>query len=284
MKYFYLVGIFFLALLSSCSTPLNDNGSLVIAALDVGDSDALVIHLPTNQTILIDGGSGPLDAAVVRGYLSSHNITHLDYVIATHFDHNHVGAINNLLSDTRYTFGGVFMPNDPRLDQDIEDIREVLHLRHLPFDYLHSDDVIIDSDFLSLKVLWPPMEFVSEDADQFSLVLRLQYHSQVFLFMGDSELANEQVMIEKYGTQLDADWIKIGKHGEADSSSSEFLHLVSPQYAVISRGADDYSIAVIQTLMSLGTTTYQTQTGGSILTASDGTTLSMTLFDVIVQD
>ena len=63
---------------------------LQVHFLDVGQADAALV-LCDNATMLIDGGNKG-DSSLIYAYLKEHNITHLDYIIASHAHEDHVGG------------------------------------------------------------------------------------------------------------------------------------------------------------------------------------------------
>ena len=73
----------------------------------------------------------------------------------------------------------------------------------------------------------------TDDLNNCSLVLRVQYGDCTCLLTGDMEKPEEeQILAHKY--ELQADLLKVGHHGSESSSSEAFLAAVRPDYAVIS--------------------------------------------------
>ncbi len=68
--------------------------NLKIYFIDVGQGDSTLIVTPKNKTILIDGG-GSKDYDVGKNtllpYLLDRGYNSIDYVIASHFDNDHIG-------------------------------------------------------------------------------------------------------------------------------------------------------------------------------------------------
>ena len=68
-----------------------------VTFLDVGQGDSAVIELPDGQTVLIDGGARyerfDMGRGVVAPFLWNRGITHLDHVIGTHDQLDHVGGL-----------------------------------------------------------------------------------------------------------------------------------------------------------------------------------------------
>jgi len=72
-----------------------------------------------------------------------------------------------------------------------------------------------------------------------SLVLRLSYGNNVFLFTGDAEESSEEMMLSHYGNLLPSDIVKVAHHGSSTSSTSPFVKRVfsdntSVSFAVVS--------------------------------------------------
>jgi beta-lactamase superfamily II metal-dependent hydrolase len=84
-----------------------------------------------------------------------------------------------------------------------------------------------------------------------SIVLRLQYGSKVFLFMGDAEgktrtgSANtpryaEKVLLETAPGKLKTNVLKIAHHGSETSSAVPFIEAVDPDIVIVSSGRKNY--------------------------------------------
>jgi beta-lactamase superfamily II metal-dependent hydrolase len=72
-------------------------GELTIIHFDVGQGDSTLIIAPSGKTLLIDGGNQGEGAKVVVPRLKSLGVKKLDYVIATHFDADHIGGLDEVL-------------------------------------------------------------------------------------------------------------------------------------------------------------------------------------------
>ena len=72
-----------------------------------------------------------------------------------------------------------------------------------------------------------------------SVVARLAYGKISLLMPGDIERAVEEDLVHAYGTDLNADILKVAHHGSASSSTVSFLSAVNPSVAVVSVGRDN---------------------------------------------
>ena len=112
-----------------------------------------------------------------------------------------------------------------------------------------------------------------EDLNNFSIVIRLTFGSNSFMFDGDSEDASENEMLSK-GLNISADVLKVGHHGSNSSTTEAFLNKVNPKYAVISCGkGNSYGHphkTTMDKLKAKGIKVYRTDENGTIVATSDG--------------
>ena len=94
-----------------------------------------------------------------------------------------------------------------------------------------------------------------------------------FLFTGDATKKTEAEMVSG-GVNLNADVLKIGHHGSADSSIENFLDAVSPEYAVICVGSGNSyghpTQAALGRLGDRGVKIYRTDINGTVVISSNG--------------
>ena len=102
-----------------------------------------------------------------------------------------------------------------------------------------------------------------------SIVIRMTYGEQSFLFMGDAETKNEEA---RSWTQTNV--LKVGHHGSNTSSSQSFLDQVKPQIAVISVGKGNKyghpKQVILDRLNKMGIKIYRTDESGTIKITCDG--------------
>ena len=127
---------------------------------------------------------------------------------------------------------------------------------------------------MQLTVLAPLKAYSSSNNN--SLVVKLTYKSNSFLFTGDAEKQSEQDILES-GADVHADVLKVGHHGSKSSSTKAFLQAVSPQYAVISVGDNSYGLpkrTVIRRMEKQNIQVYRTDVYGTVVFYSDGSTVT----------
>ena len=102
-----------------------------------------------------------------------------------------------------------------------------------------------------------------------SIVIRMSYGEQSFLFMADAEKENEAA---RKWPQTNV--LKVGHHGSNTSSTQEFLDQVKPKIAIISTGiGNKYGHPKKETLDKLkkmDVRIYRTDENGTITLICDG--------------
>jgi len=90
---------------------------------------------------------------------------------------------------------------------------------------------------VQVRVLHPPCDPASFDANNASLVLRLSHGNIDLLFPGDLEAEGEQELITHNDlATVASEIVKAPHHGSRTSSTVAFIHAVSPQLVVASLG------------------------------------------------
>lgn len=125
-----------------------------------------------------------------------------------------------------------------------------------------------------------PVESYAETNDT-SIILRVEFGENSFLFTGDMEVSAENDMLDHWGSLWEsADVLKVGHHGSDTSTGYRFLYEVSPTYAVISVGeGNSYGHPHDEPMSRLndaGCTIFRTDELGTILAVSDGSQITFT--------
>ena len=234
--------------------------------LDVGQADAALV-LCGEQAMLIDGGNKD-DSSLMYAYLQKQGIDHLDYMVCTHPHEDHGGGLPGALN---YASVDVAFAPMASYDNDIFlDYQKYLTEQGI------SITVPTPGETYSLgnaefEILGPITQ--SDDLNDMSIVLKLQYGDTSFLFTGDCE-KEEEADILKAGYDLSSTVLKVGHHGGDTSTTEQFLKAVMPEYSVISCGMDNAfghpTAKVLGRLGDVNTKVYRTDLQGNITCYSDG--------------
>lgn len=249
---------------------VTEDSTFSVHFVDVGQADCALVSCD-GQYMLIDGGNAE-DSDLVYTYLKEQNVTHLDYLVATHLHEDHIGGLSS--APYAATIGTALAPETSGTTKVYKNLVKSLSTRDVELTIPEAG-----SEFLlgsaRVRVLGPVKEYT--DTNNTSLVLAVDYGQTTFLFTGDMEREAELDLVES-GVLLSATVLKVGHHGSSSSTCYPFLREVMPQYAVISVGEDNSyghpNEEVLSRLSDADSTVYRTDLSGTIIAHSDGTTVT----------
>ena len=265
---------------------------LRITVLDVGQADSIVIQTPAGHTFLVDAG-GLLERNATAGnsaaervgervvvpFLLRHGIHSLDALIVSHPHGDHVGGCSPVLhklrvaviADSGQRYGG----------HAYHDCLDTAAADRVPVVQARADALWRTNDGVTLTFVGPSLPFISgkNAINDNSIAFILQYRSFRMLFTGDAGVDAERRFLGS-GLDLHADVLKVGHHGSAYSSSSEFIKAVHPRYAVISVGRHNLfghpAPSTVATLRQFGATIYRTDQDAAVSILTNGSSTRVT--------
>jgi len=248
-QYFFIAALFVFFLYFSCRI-FADFQSLEIVFLDIGQGDSILIQKGTRQ-ILIDGGpSGKTELAKLGEHLPYLD-REIDIVVATHPDRDHIAGLVDVARN--YKIGKVIATGAEKDTTVFKEWKEILNYNKTEIlEAMHGDT--IDFSGTGLRIVFPEtrVDPSAGDANNKSIVARLDFKESSFLFTGDIEAQAEKEILAGR-ENMDIDFLKVAHHGSKYSSSGEFLDAASPAEAIISVGADNsYGHPGKETLERLG--------------------------------
>lgn len=123
--------------------------------------------------------------------------------------------------------------------------------------------------------------------NNYSIIAKLTYKNNSFLFLGDAEQQSLNEMLSKR-YNLSCDVMKLGHHGSSNAISKKLMEAAKPTYGIISCGAgNSYGHPhkeALSLLKQYNVTTYRTDKDGTILATSDGKKIRFTTGLPSVQD
>lgn len=245
--------------------------SFSIHFIDVGQGDAALI-LCDDKSMLIDGGD-PGAGRIIYTYLKKNNIKHLDYIVCSHADEDHIGGLAAPL--TTIEVENILAPTvgaDTKAYKNILKKTESqgLTIRHPT----HGEKMFFASSEIEF---YGPISEWSEKRNNSSIVMKIKYGDTSFLFTGDAEREEEQEILEA-GYNLSATVLKVGHHGSKNSTTYPFLREIMPKYTIISVGKNSYghpTEEVLSRLRDAGTKVYRTDMQGDIIVTSNGKSVNI---------
>jgi beta-lactamase superfamily II metal-dependent hydrolase len=252
------------------------NASLRVHFIDVAQGKSILIETP-EQNVLIDAGEreqGP----IVLGYLNAHGIRRLDMIVATHPHSDHIGGLSAIIGE--FPVEQIVMPDigaDMAPASSVySDLLETIGEKEMAVTVAEPGTVFDLGGDAQLTLLAPLADY--DDLNAYSVVSRLDFGADAFLFAGDATTDAERDMLDA-GADLRATVLDVGHHGSRTSSGEDFLLAASPQIAVISC-AEDNSYGhphreVIERLNELGAEILRTDINGTIVISSNGQKLEV---------
>lgn len=247
--------------------------SFAVHYIDVGQANASLV-ICDGEAMLIDGGN-KADSDLIYTYLKDHSIDNLEYVVCTHAHEDHVGGLAGAL---HYATADKALCSVTEYDSKaFSDFLSCLDDQGISLTVPKAGDSF-SLGSAEIQVIGPIT--VSNEPNNMSIVLRIEYGDTSFLFCGDAEREEEQEIIEA-GYTLKSTVLLVGHHGSKDSTTYPFLREIAPEYAVISVGANNSyghpTEAVLSRLRDADVEVYRTDIQGDIICTSDGKEVSFTV-------
>ena len=227
------------------------NGSVVLSNIqfeahfvDVGQGDAIVLRFSDGNDWIIDAGSGTREKSATTteyiSYLTSIGITEIDYVVATHAHSDHMNMMDNVLDN--FVVKNVYYNAEESGAAYFEDFKDNLSaeagVNVVKFD-ADGDNYSFTGDNYSIKIYAPGHDRF-EDTNYMSPMIMVEVEGVQMLFTGDNEDTVESWFMETYAEEdKDIDVLKVGHHGSAKGTTTEFLQYFNPEFAVISVGMEN---------------------------------------------
>jgi competence protein ComEC len=243
---------------------------MTVHFFDVGQGDSMLIQV-NSKNLLID--SGPKTAKnELFNYLRDLNVTKIDYLIATHPHEDHIGNMADIIK--KYDISLFYSPKVQSTTKSFESMIEALKSKNLKINILKAGVSSINlGENTTVSVFSPMNDEKTDNLNNYSPVILIQFGSNKFLFTGDAEKEVEKKILSS-NVNIKADVLKLGHHGSSSSTSEEFLRAVSPSMGVISVGKDNsYGHPHKETLTLLKLNKIKilrTDIDGSITLYSDG--------------
>lgn len=241
--------------------------------VDVGQGDCSLI-ICNNEAMLIDAGDNDKGTRVQK-YLRDQGISNLKYVIGTHPDADHIGGLDVVIY--KFDCENVLMPNAQSDSKSYLDVLAAVDSKGYKVTTVGQGDIFFIGN-ASFEILSPVKEHPYADDNNNSIILRLNYYNNSFLFTGDAEYQPQQVIIYDDEINAKADVIKVPHHGSDNSYMKAFYDEVAPEYAVISVGNGNKfghpHANLLNDLKNRGIKVFRTDESGSIIATSDGNTIT----------
>ena len=246
-------------------------GQLIFTLLDVGQGLSAVVQ-SKNHVLVYDTGPGfskriNAGTSVILPFLSSRGITHVDRLILSHGDNDHIGGLNGL--KTGISIGQIISGEPVKISKKHPELKIKDCTKSNPWDW----------DEVNFEIIYPSVNRNNKSlkGNNRSCVLKVSNSSGDILLTGDIELPAENFLLEgsnkAYNSptgayQLAADILVVPHHGSKTSSTSRFVAAVKPQYSLLPIGyKNKFSLPnrqVVKRYKAIGSNILDTASSGAI--------------------
>ena len=257
------------------TTEVSDGSTLEVHYLDVGQGDCTLIR-NGDHAMLIDAGNNDRGTEVAA-YLESQGITHLDYVIGTHPDADHIGGLDVVLE--QFDCEEIWMADYSKDTRTYEEVIEAAGEKGYIIEHPGAGEEYSLGE-AAVTTVCPVQEDYGSNANDYSIGVRLVFGETSFLFTGDAEEESENDMVQS-GETLKADVYKAAHHGSRTANTEAFIDAVDPTYVIISCGEDNSyghpHAEILNRLREKGIAMFRTDDQGTVVAVSDGQTLTFNM-------
>jgi len=233
-----------LSVIYLCHVFISDSVSNV-SFINVGQGDCAWINAPGNCDILIDAGGKDGDYGIaeetVWPYLLKHGVRDIEYAVASHGHSDHINGLVGLLSLTKVK--NLIIPFSFGETDEAKVLLERAEEKNVNIIRMQCGDRMEFENGLILSALAPDhkmVKFLSKDENDLSLLLKVEYGENAFLFTGDQSEEGEGYMTSLHSEMLRSTVVKAAHHGSKTANSDLFLDATSPEFIYIPVGENSY--------------------------------------------
>ena len=230
-----------------------------VTVMDVGQGQCILLQSDGKNYLVDCGGSGDTYSAdTAAAQLLSQGIWTLDGVIVTHYDKDHAGGVEYLL--TRVDTKALYLPTP----DDTTLLDDNLSAKFSDSICFVSEILCILDDNVKITIFAPETQTSRNES---SLCVLFQGENCDILITGDRSISGERELLSQ--AQLPKlDVLIVGHHGAADSAGPDLLRATRPDTAVISVAADNPyghpSAQVLRRLALFGCRIFRTDMDGTV--------------------
>ena len=238
---------------------------LEVRFFNAGKADAILLSTKSTA-VLIDTGEKGFGKTILE-YLEEKDIRHIDCLILTHFDKDHVGGAAKVINSI--PVDRLLQSNQPKDSEEYENYVKACEGAGIePVTVREICTFILDGVRYEVD---PPrqLEYGEDSSNNSSLMVTVQNGEDRFLFAGDAQT----LRLEEYldSDPAGCDVLKLPHHGREEPLLEDLLAAVQPAFAVITSSEEEpESQAVLDTLAARGVRVLLTREGAVTMYSSGG--------------
>jgi competence protein ComEC len=220
------------------SLPLRQPFKLTV--FNAGMGDCTLVQYPDGQVLMVDTGpvytdkegnlTGSWLGSRLKRWLVSKKLSTVDLLVLTHLHDDHAGGVTDLFSSMRVR--NLIVSGHTARTREWQALLQSGILKDTRITVL-EDTLSLPFAGSRLTFLHPAADYPDTDANDCSLVLRLDYKDFSALLAADITATAEQHLLMTCPALLDADLLKAPHHGSRSSNSAAFIQAVSPRQVCI---------------------------------------------------
>lgn len=239
-----------------------------VHVLSVGEGSS-ALFCSGDTVVIVDGGDSATSSYVVS-YIKSLGISHIDLMIATHYDSDHISGLIGAMS--AFSVDNLWGPDYEGTTKTYTSFMNMAEGRKLALYHPANGEVFRKGGITVTVLASEPSEPDSEPGEsgnERSMALTVELGGCSVLVMGDSSAARERALVRE-GVIPVCDIFLVNHHGSRRANTAELLAAVKPKIAVISVGANDYGhpgSECIDRLIDCGADIFRTDRQGTVTLA-----------------
>lgn len=239
---------------------LPERAQLVYTMLDVGQGQCILLQAGGMTAVVDCGGAYAEDAGEqLARRLLMQGRTQIDFLVLTHYDEDHAGGTEQLLS--RLRVGALFAPD--LVDENGLRERVLTAAERAGTSVnLVAENITAEFPGGTLQIFAPVKR--GTDNDGISALMSVEEYD--ILITGDMDMQSEQLLALRHELH-DIEVLVAGHHGSKGSTGNALLQTVRPELVLISVGENSYghpSPEVLQRIEDAGALVLRTDELGDI--------------------
>lgn len=231
-----------------------------------------------NKNICIDSGSST-NWTNIQAMLLDNSVTHLDYFILSHYDSDHVGNVNNMISNGYIDSDTiVYLPvvpdRFPAVQTTETTVKATLTANNISFSTPTEGQKLEINDDFSITFGNLNKEYMEVNYNNYnytSMVCLINHKNTITFYAGDAGNPTYTYLDSINFINRTIELYKQGHHGIDLPANTKFIKRISPRYVVQVGGITDFGRGIYQSgetsiLVSLGSLIYPTYINNDYVT------------------
>lgn len=276
-----LITILSVSIIILATTIKIPDNKLEIIAFDVQNADSFLIKTPENKYFFIDTGkcaykSGNSQAKIIMlKYLKDRGIKDIEAVIVTHFDNDHAGGAEDIITNTKVK--NLYLNSKKAETQTAKNIFSAGKKINQNIIIAENNKLIYQEPNLKIKTLRTNIRSKNSDNEN-SIITVLTYKNFDMLFMGDAGTDTFNQLKNNIPRNIEV--LKVGHHGGPDVVDKNMIEYLNNKVSLISTGVNSFGHPTKGTLDILrNTTVLRTDILNSVRITSNGNEYEIYSYD-----